>query len=252
MVPRALIGPTSRDRDESAASSRYRNRHLPNRPFGGGVPKRLRGRAVALRPARTRQAFQAALRSAPAGTHCSGSMPRPVPSASPLRLVSLPCGAHAPLPSCEREASRLPNTKEREEHGEEERHHHPGGPGDRGRLPTSDVRIVFVERENSPERLVCEAELVFGSGLLAGMKLVGFSLWKSPEGELYVTFPSRAFGAGSERRFFDFLRSVEGDAAPARRRARPGSRSNPGTRKARPRRAPSPAVCAERNAAGLA
>ena len=79
--------------------------------------------------------------------------------------------------------------------------------------PTSAVRIVFVERENSPERLVSEAELVFGSGLLAGMKLVGFSLWTCPEGELYVTFPSRAFGAGSERRFFDFLRSVEGDAA---------------------------------------
>ena len=55
---------------------------------------------------------------------------------------------------------------------------------------------------------------MFGSGFLAGMKLVGFSLWKSPEGELYVTFPSRAFGGGSERRFFDFLRGVEGDAAP--------------------------------------
>ena len=80
----------------------------------------------------------------------------------------------------------------------------------------SDIRITFVERENSPERLACEAELVFGAGLLAGMKLVGFSLWKSPEGELYVTFPSRAFGAGSERRFFDFLRSVEGEVAPAR------------------------------------
>jgi hypothetical protein len=82
--------------------------------------------------------------------------------------------------------------------------------------PNSDVRIVFVERESSPERLVCEAELVFGSGLLAGMKLVGFSLWKSPEGELYVTFPSRAFGAGSERRFFDFLRGVEGETAPVK------------------------------------
>jgi hypothetical protein len=42
---------------------------------------------------------------------------------------------------------------------------------------------------------------------------VGFSLWKSPEGEIYVTFPSRAFGAGQERRFFDYLRSVEGGAA---------------------------------------
>lgn len=81
------------------------------------------------------------------------------------------------------------------------------------------MRVVFVERDNAPERLVCEGEIVFeaGDGPLAGMKLVGFSLWRSPEGEVYVTFPSRAFGSGTERRFFDFLRSVEGTAADARR-----------------------------------
>jgi len=81
------------------------------------------------------------------------------------------------------------------------------------------MRVVFVERDNAPERLVCEAEIVFESevGPLAGMKLVGFSLWRSPEGEVYVTFPSRAFGSGTERRFFDFLRSVEGTAADAKR-----------------------------------
>ncbi len=81
------------------------------------------------------------------------------------------------------------------------------------------MRVVFVERENAPERLVCEAEIVFEAeaGALAGMKLVGFSLWRSPEGEVYVTFPSRAFGSGSERRFFDFLRSVEGQAADTKR-----------------------------------
>jgi hypothetical protein len=55
------------------------------------------------------------------------------------------------------------------------------------------------------ERLVSEAELLFGSGLLAGMKLVGFSQWKSPEGEIYVIFPSRAFGAVSKSRFFGSL-----------------------------------------------
>jgi len=73
------------------------------------------------------------------------------------------------------------------------------------------MRVVFVERENAPERLVCEAEVVFEAeaGPLMGMKLVGFSLWRSPEGEVYVTFPSRAFGTGGERRFFDYLRSVE-------------------------------------------
>jgi hypothetical protein len=81
------------------------------------------------------------------------------------------------------------------------------------------MRVVFVEREHGPERLVCEAEILFEaeSGPLAGMKLVGFSLWRSPEGEVYVTFPSRAFGSGNERRFFDYLRSVEGMAADGKR-----------------------------------
>ena len=81
------------------------------------------------------------------------------------------------------------------------------------------MRVQFVERESRPERLVCEAELIFGeeSGPLAGMKLVGFSLWRSPEGEVFVTFPSRAIGVGNDRRFFDYVRSVEGLAADAKR-----------------------------------
>lgn len=79
------------------------------------------------------------------------------------------------------------------------------------------MRVVFVERDNGPERLVCEAEIIFDEGTpLAGMKLVGFSLWRSPDGEVYVTFPSRAFGTGSDRKFFDFLRSTEQSAAPAK------------------------------------
>jgi hypothetical protein len=72
------------------------------------------------------------------------------------------------------------------------------------------MRVQFVARENGPERLVCEAEILFGDGPLAGMKLVGFSLWKGADGEVYVTFPSRAFGAGSERKYFDYLRSEDG------------------------------------------
>lgn len=79
------------------------------------------------------------------------------------------------------------------------------------------MRVEFVTRENGPERLVCEAELLFDEPPLAGMKLVGFCLWRSPEGECYVTFPSRAFGAGSDRRFFDFVRSVDGTAEAGKR-----------------------------------
>ncbi len=80
------------------------------------------------------------------------------------------------------------------------------------------MRVQFVQKENQPEKLVCEAEVLFEEGgPLTGMKLVGFSLWRSSEGEVYVTFPSRAYGSGNERRFFDFLRSTEGTAADAKK-----------------------------------
>ena len=79
------------------------------------------------------------------------------------------------------------------------------------------MQVQFVARENGPERLVTEAEVHFDDGPLAGCKLVGFSLWKSPDGEIYVTFPSRAFGVGGERRFFDFLRTIDGTGEPAKR-----------------------------------
>jgi hypothetical protein len=69
------------------------------------------------------------------------------------------------------------------------------------------MHVELVQRNGGPERLVCEAEITFeGRGLLAGLRLVGFSLWRGADGELYVTFPSRAFGVGAERRYFDFLR----------------------------------------------
>ena len=81
------------------------------------------------------------------------------------------------------------------------------------------MRVEFLSRDNGPERLVCDGEIIFTSedGPLAGMKLVGFALWKGAEGEVNVTFPSRAFGTGGERRFYDYLRSAEGVAGDAKR-----------------------------------
>lgn len=79
------------------------------------------------------------------------------------------------------------------------------------------LRVNFVQKDNGPERLVCEAEIVFASeGPLSGLKMTGFSLWRSPEGEVYITFPSRAFGSGGERRYFDYMRSTDGSAAPVK------------------------------------
>jgi hypothetical protein len=81
------------------------------------------------------------------------------------------------------------------------------------------MRVQFVERTSRPERLVCEAEVLFDEemGPLAGMKLVGFTLWRSPEGEVFVTLPARPIGVGNERRFFDYLRSAQGVTADAKR-----------------------------------
>ena len=72
------------------------------------------------------------------------------------------------------------------------------------------MQVHFVARMNGPERLVTEAEIHFEEGPLSGTRLVGFSLWRGADGEVYVTFPSRAFGAGSERKFFDYLRAIDG------------------------------------------
>ena len=82
---------------------------------------------------------------------------------------------------------------------------------------SKSVQVHFISRVNGPERLVTEAELHFDDGPLAGAKLVGFSLWRSPEGEVYVTFPSRAFGAGNERRYFDYLRAVDASGETVKR-----------------------------------
>jgi hypothetical protein len=76
------------------------------------------------------------------------------------------------------------------------------------------MRVQFVERPNGPERLVAEVEIIFEEKAeLAGMKLVGLSIWRGQEGDLFVTFPSRSFGLGGERRFFDFLRAAEPPSA---------------------------------------
>ena len=80
------------------------------------------------------------------------------------------------------------------------------------------MHVEFTPNSNGPERLAAEAAIVFDEpGPLEGLKLIGFSLWRSPEGEFYVTFPSRAFGAGNERRYFDYLRSTGADLGPVKR-----------------------------------
>jgi hypothetical protein len=79
------------------------------------------------------------------------------------------------------------------------------------------MRVHFVAREGGPERLVSEAEIHFEEGRWPGARPLGFVLWKSPEGELYLTFPSRATGARSERSHFEYLCSGDGQPATVKR-----------------------------------
>lgn len=78
------------------------------------------------------------------------------------------------------------------------------------------MRVEFSKDPNGPNHKLCDAEVYFdaddGQGNESpfhGLKLVGFALWRSAEGDLFVTFPARAFGVGSERKYFDFLRSAD-------------------------------------------
>ena len=81
------------------------------------------------------------------------------------------------------------------------------------------MRIEFIDKENGPKNLLGEAEILFESedGLLAGLKLVGFSIWRTEKGETSVTVPSRPWGGPGEKKFFDLLRSGDGGGEALRR-----------------------------------
>ena len=72
---------------------------------------------------------------------------------------------------------------------------------------------------SAPPNLLAEAEVRFNPDTpFQGMKLAGFSVWRGDRG-VYVTFPSRAFGAGSERKYFDYLRTLDAASSEAARSA---------------------------------
>lgn len=81
------------------------------------------------------------------------------------------------------------------------------------------MRIEFIDRENGPKNLITEAEIYFDAedGLLAGLKLIGFTLWRTEKGEPSVTVPAKSWGEGPERRFFDLLRAGDGGIEAIRR-----------------------------------
>jgi len=81
------------------------------------------------------------------------------------------------------------------------------------------MRVEFVDRNNGPKDLISEAEIHFESedGLLAGLKLVGFSLWRNEGGEVGVSVPSRSWGDPGGRKHFDLVRAGDGGSDAVRK-----------------------------------
>src|SRR2546430_13657681 len=70
------------------------------------------------------------------------------------------------------------------------------------------VKITPNDKGNPPGKLA-DAELHFTGGALAGLKLIGFSIWERRGGSgRNVTFPARQYSINGERRSFALLRPV--------------------------------------------
>ena len=63
--------------------------------------------------------------------------------------------------------------------------------------------------KGNPPRKLADAELHFSEGPLAGLKLIGFSVWerRGTPGR-NVTFPARQYTVNGERRSFALLRPI--------------------------------------------
>ena len=78
------------------------------------------------------------------------------------------------------------------------------------------VKIIANDRGNPPGKLA-DAELHFGDGPLAGLKLIGFAIWeRRGGGGRNVTFPARQYSVNGERRSFSLLRPTSDASAQER------------------------------------
>ena len=70
------------------------------------------------------------------------------------------------------------------------------------------IKITPNDRGNPPGKLA-DAEIHFTDGALAGLKLIGFSIWERRyAGGRNVTFPARQYSVNGERRSFALLRPI--------------------------------------------
>src|SRR4051794_4076545 len=77
------------------------------------------------------------------------------------------------------------------------------------------VKITPNDKGN-PAGKLADAELHFTGGALAGLKLIGFSIWERRGGNgRNVTFPARSYVVNGDRRSFALLRPIVDSTAQA-------------------------------------
>ena len=80
------------------------------------------------------------------------------------------------------------------------------------------VKITPNDKGNPPGKLA-EAELHFSDGPMAGLKLIGFSIWERRGGNgRNVTFPARSYVVNGDRRSYALLRPIVDSTAQSRLR----------------------------------
>lgn len=77
---------------------------------------------------------------------------------------------------------------------------------------TVTVKITL-SASGKPAGKLADAELHFTTGVVSGLKLVGFGIWNARNGGPNVTFPARQYSADGKRRSFALLRDVSGHGA---------------------------------------
>jgi hypothetical protein len=81
-----------------------------------------------------------------------------------------------------------------------------------------EVKILRNDR-STPAGKLADAEIHFIDGELAGLKLVGFSIWERRDGSGFsVTFPARQFFFHGDKRNFALLRGIRNPNAQDRAR----------------------------------
>jgi len=76
------------------------------------------------------------------------------------------------------------------------------------------MRVHYVlNLGDTPMSKLADVEIHFEEGLLAGLKLVGCSIWKSKKGESpTVLVPSRSYATAGGVRYYELIRPSAGEA----------------------------------------